>query len=175
MENGNSKIQRRCTCPRIRTNSVSIHAEKLFTHFSKGLHRILTSVTCLHRRTYLPTPNTYLYTDTYTHTFQHIHSPTHTSSYMYTTYKQHPPPLRTGGWNKLHFDCNFESVSKEFTIDPLKSFSVRQERTITESDPFKGAPALPSVLDAHFFGFTAQHFRHIDLHFIEFIHATQFT
>ena len=74
---------------------------KLSTNFSKDSHRSLTSVRCLHRHTYLPTPNTYLHTDTYLHTraytltylhmnilkiftktflyahiFQHIHSPT---------------------------------------------------------------------------------------------------
>ena len=68
---------------------------ELSTNFSKESHRILISVRCPHRHMYLPTSNTCL----------HTHAHTHTSSYMHTTYKQHPPGPQVVGaappWKSL--------------------------------------------------------------------------
>ena len=83
-------------------------ASFLSTRFIKDLHQTLTSVRYRHRLkrthlhtytylhtcaythtysvpTYTNTLKTFTQTLTYTHTFQYIHSPTHTSSYIYLT------------------------------------------------------------------------------------------
>ena len=115
-------------------------ASFLSTRFIKDLHQTLTSVRCPHRltRTYLHQKFTFTQTLTYTHalthaptylhkhfkdvhtntylhthTFQHIHSPTHTSSYIYLTKKIASAALRVGGRNKFHIHCNFESILKD--------------------------------------------------------------
>ena len=105
--------------------------------------------------------------------YRHLH--THTPFNTYTHLHTHLATciLHANSIRRLSGRAAGINFTSTVTLNPFQKTYNRPSKIIFRETrknyygtwPLKGGPALPSVLDAHFFVCKAQHFRHIDFTF----------
>ena len=130
---------------------------RVYIEFWLALHAYTDARTFLHQTlTFIQT-----LTQTPFNTYTHLH--THLATCI----------LHTNSIRRLSGRAAGINFTSTVTLNPFQKTYNRPSKIIFRETrknyygtwPLKGAPALPSVLAAHFFVFTAQHFRHIDFTF----------